>query len=329
MRPRVSVIIPNYNGKAYLDNCIRSLMNQTVKRFEIIIVDDCSKDGAIEEIKNKYLNISDGPVVRIIENKVNSGFCKSVNIGILMARAAYVILLNNDTEADPNMVRNLYRTIRKDDRIFSVGAKMISLHDQSLLDDAGDLYCSLGWAFSPAKDKNTRRYTRPAKIFAACGGAAIYRKDLFKKLGGLDERHFAYLEDIDIGYRAKLGGYVNLYEPAAVVYHAGSASSGSRHNEFKVFLSSRNNIYLLYKNTPLWQLVFNGPLLLAGILIKLIFFARKGLAGTYLKGTKQGLADCMSGKLKNSRLDFSGISLKTQILLELELTFNTFRRLLG
>lgn len=133
--------------------------------------------------------------------------------------------------------------------------------------------------------KNTKKCDR---IFSACAGAAIYRKELLEKIGLFDEAHFAYLEDVDVGYRANLYGYRNLFAPDAVVYHAGSAVSGSRHNPFKVELTARNNLYLIYKNMPPLQLLINLPFLLLGILIKGVYFGRKGMGKSYLSGLKKG-----------------------------------------
>ena len=135
-------------------------------------------------------------------------------------------------------------------------------------------------------------YEEPDEIFAGCGGAVIYRKSVLEEIGYLDEAHFAYLEDIDLGYRAKIAGYRNVYIPTAKVYHVGSGTSGSRYNEFKVSLSSRNSVYLAYKNMPFLQLVLNAPLLLAGFAIKYLFFLRKGLGKTYARGLREGLKLC-------------------------------------
>jgi GT2 family glycosyltransferase len=127
------------------------------------------------------------------------------------------------------------------------------MYDPTRLDDAGDYYCALGWAFARGKGESSELYDREETVFACCGAAAIYRRDVLEKIGLFDERHFAYLEDMDIGYRAQIHGYVNRYIPSAVVYHAGSGTSGSRHNAFKVRLSARNSVWLVRKNMPLWQ----------------------------------------------------------------------------
>ncbi|MCQ2542290.1 MAG: glycosyltransferase family 2 protein [Lachnospiraceae bacterium] len=328
MSIKVSVVIPNYNGKDYLDKCISSLLFQDFRWFEIIVVDDCSQDQAFEECKNKYAGNKIVPV-KFIKRKINGGFCACVNDGIVNADGQYVLLLNNDTEADKSMVGNLYKAICNNNRVFSVGAKMIQLHNKELLDDTGDLYCLLGWAFSPAKDKPVSKYTRKAKVFACCGGCAIYRRDLLLKLGLFDDNHFAYLEDIDIGYRAKLHGYINMYEPSAVVYHAGSATSGSRHNDFKVRLAAKNSIYLIFKNMAYWQLLINWPMIVLGILIKLVYFTRKHLGISYLQGLRQGFALCHSRKGIQRRVAFKRIPLLRVIGIECELIINTFRRFLG
>ena len=149
------------------------------------------------------------------------------------------------------------------------------------------------------------RYTEPSKIFAACGGAAVYRRDVFAKIGYFDENHFAYLEDIDIGYRARIFGYQNGYCPDAIVYHAGSGASGSRYNAFKVDLSSRNSIYLIYKNMPLLQLILNMPFLLLGFLVKTLFFIKKRFGLLYLRGLWKGIRLSCSKEGRKHKIPFS------------------------
>lgn len=182
---------------------------------------------------------------------------------------------------------------------FSTSAKMLSMKEPEIIDDAGDFYCALGWAFARGKGMDSGRYTEPSKIFAACGGAAIYRRDVFAKIGYFDENHFAYLEDIDIGYRARIFGYQNGYCPEAIVYHAGSGASGSRYNAFKVDLSSRNSIYLIYKNMPLLQLILNLPFLLLGFLVKTLFFIKRDL-GFFICGDCGRASGCPAPKRAES-----------------------------
>jgi len=166
-------------------------------------------------------------------------------------------------------------------------------------------------------------------VFSACAGAAIYRRELLLEVGGFDANHFAYLEDVDLGYRARINGYVNMYEPEAVCLHAGSASSGSRYNEFKVNLSSRNSIYLILKNMPLLQIVINLPFLIIGYAVKTLFFIRKGFGLTYIKGLGKGFALFFSKKGHVKKVHFKLKNLGNYCMIQLELWANMIRRLCG
>ncbi len=334
MKIKVSVIIPNYNGKEYLENCMDSLMRQDVRSFEVIVIDDASSDGSLLRIKQKYPENGAFPRTRYAVHEENMGFCRTVNDGIALAEAPYVILLNNDTIAEPSFIKEIYYAIRGGKNIFSVQAKMISLQEISLkekdvMDDAGDYYCALGWAYAAGKGKPASHYEKERKIFAACGGAAIYNKEILQRLGGFDNNHFAYLEDIDIGYRAKLHGYENRFTHKAVVYHAGSATSGSRYNTFKARLSARNSIYIIYKNMPNWQIIVNLPLFVIGYSLKVLFYILKGMGDTYIKGLSEGFKLCGSAEGKRQRQDFKQIGWSRCFKMEGELLANTFRRLRG
>ena len=338
MEKKLSVVIPNYNGIDYLENCVDSLMRQHFQGFEVIIVDDASSDKSLPLLQQKYpegllslpdtTEYADNVEIRYLQHKENKGFAASVNTGIKMARAPYVFLLNNDTVAEPECLDALYRAIGKSDKLFSVSAKMVSLQNPEIMDDGGDYYCALGWAFSPAKGKNASVYNKKKRIFSSCAGAALYRKDLLEQIGLFDENHFAYLEDVDVGYRAKLCGYENIFVPRAVVRHAGSATSGSRYNPFKAKLTARNNIYLIYKNMPIWQLIFNGPLLVIGTLVKWMFYCRKNMGGIYWQGMKEGFILCKQEKGRMHRVNFRKISVLRQFSIEAELLINIIRRFL-
>lgn len=275
----VSVIIPNFNGKHFLKTCLDSLKQQTYKDTEIIIADNNSSDGSVEYIKENY------PEAAVIELDSNAGFSYAVNEGIRRAEGEYVLLLNNDTEADPYCIERLAEAISRSDDIFSVNAKMIQYNNRELIDDAGDEYNALGWAFKRGYNKNIKFENNSARVMSACAGASIYRKSIFNEIGYFDNHFFAYLEDVDIGYRANIYGYKNYYCPEAIVYHVISGTTGNRKTEFKTKLSARNNIYVIYKNMPFFQILLNLPLLIAGTLIKAMFFAMHGYGRLYLKET--------------------------------------------
>ena len=313
---QVSIVIPNYNGKHFLEDCLRSVFAQTIENQEVIVVDNGSTDGSLEYLKSY-------PGVRTIAMDQNYGFCGAVNAGIKAADSEYVILLNNDTEVEENFAEELLKAIKSDEKIFSCSSKMVQFQDRTRMDDAGDYYCALGWAFGRGKNGLVEHYDQPAEIFAACAGAAIYRKKMLESLGCFDENHFAYLEDIDLGYRARIHGYRNVYAPKAVVYHVGSGFSGSAHNAFKVKLSSRNSVYLAYKNMPFLQILLNSPFLLAGHMIKWLFFLKKGLGKEYVQGVKEGFTLCK----KERKVRFLWKNLPNYVRIQLELWLNMARRL--
>ncbi|MBS7338699.1 MAG: glycosyltransferase family 2 protein [Lachnospiraceae bacterium] len=319
---RTTVVIPNYNGRQYIDACLKSLQKSTVP-LKIILVDNGSTDGSLNCVRENY------PDVRIIAFPENTGFSKAVNAGILAADTEFVLLLNNDTVVDERMAEYLENAMEADEGCFSAAARMCSLSAPEKLDGAGDFYCALGWAFARGKDQPADRYLKPGRVFSACAGAAIYRRSLFLKIGYFDENHFAYLEDIDIGYRANIYGYPNQYVPQAVVYHAGSAVSGSRHNEFKVRLSAANSIYLIYKNMPFLQLVLNLPFLLAGYLVKSLFFLTKGMGRAYLGGLAKGFCLSASEAGRRNKVPFRWKNLPHYLWIQGQLWLNLLRRLGG
>ena len=169
--------------------------------------------------------------------------------------------------------------------------------------------------------KRQSLYKKKKDIFSACAGAAIYRRKIFEKIGYFEEEFFAYLEDVDICYRAKLFGYRNIFVPDAKVLHVGSASSGSRYNEFKVSLAARNSMLLMYKNFAPWQWAVNFIPVLAGITIKAVFFTKKKLLKAYLGGIVSSFKKmgCMEKTHSDSRrLEYKKV--------EKELLFNILVR---
>lgn len=317
---RSTIVIPNYNGMKYMENCLLSLVGEPAR---VVVVDNGSTDGSRQLVQEKF------PAVRLIPLDKNYGFCTAVNRGIEESgkyKTTYVISLNNDTTVQPGFVRALERALDGDKRAFSGSARMVNMHRPELIDDAGDYYCALGWAFAAGKDRPAADYERPREIFSACGGACIYRRSALEKIGLLDENHFAYLEDVDLGYRAKICGYRNLYVPDAVVYHAGSGVSGSRHNAFKVKLSAKNSVYLICKNMPPLQILLNLPLLLAGFLIKTLFFLKKGLLKSWFQGTAEGVRLACSERGREKRVRFVPARFPAYVSVQWELWRNLWYR---
>ncbi len=321
MNHTITLVIPNYNGIKFIEECLNSVLHQDIATppCHIIMVDNDSTDGSRELVQERF------PQVEIIGLHINTGFCHAVNVGIRAAKTPYVILLNNDTKVKSGFINALYQAIEARPKAFSVSAKMLMWDDPTLLDDAGDRYCALGWAYSRGKGKPAEQFLSPAKIFSSCGGAAIYRKSILDEIGFFDEAHFAYLEDLDIGYRALIYGYDNYYEPGAEVIHYGSASSGSRYNEWKTTLAAANSVYVIAKNMPLFQQLLNLPFFLIGFTVKFLFFCKKKMGKLYLKGLREGLQKSLSKDGRSRHVPFRIRRFPRYAGIQLQLYANLFR----
>ncbi|MBW9156998.1 glycosyltransferase family 2 protein [Clostridium tagluense] len=312
---KATIIIPNYNGQKYLKDCLDTLFKQSFKSFETIIVDNASKDGSYDFILENY------PQVKLIYLKENYGFSKAVNEGIKVSDSEYVVLLNNDTEVGSYWLENLVNCIESDEKIFSCCSKMIRYSEREKVDDAGDEYNILGWAYKRGDGVSINKYDSDGEVFSSCAGAAIYRKAVFNEIGYFDESFFAYMEDVDISYRAKIYGYKNMYCSSAKVYHIGSATSGSKYNPFKIKLAARNNLYVVLKNMPLLQLLINLPFIILGHIIKFIFFAKKGYMKDYMSGLKEGI----KSSKKISKVKYRNKNIINYIIIQWKMIINTFK----
>jgi len=319
----VTVVVPNYNGKKFVGDCLASLRQQNSANFTVILVDNGSTDGSMELVREHY------PEVELIALAENTGFCGAVNTGIKKSKTKYVILLNNDTEVETDFVEEMVKAIKRHKKAFSCAAKMLQFDKRTLIDDAGNFYSAFGWAYARGKGKAETSYSKERQIFSSCAGAAIYRREVFDEIGLFDEEHFAYLEDTDIGYRAKIAGYENWFAPKARVYHIGSATSGSAYNQFKISHSARNNIYMIAKNMPIVQLIVNLPFLIIGFGIKIVFFISKGFGREYIIGIKNGFILASKGKKSGKKIPFKAKNLKNYVNIQIQLLVNIVRRLVG
>lgn len=322
---KILVIIPHYSKLILLKECLYHLEQQSYQNFDVLIVDNGSTDGSAEytyDICNKNKNYH---YILLNENTgfafaVNRGFEYSINEGY-----EYSILLNNDAYVEKDFVKELLYSIRQDPNTFAVSSMMINYHNKELVDSFGDFYTILGWGFQGHIGEKVEDIRKNEYCFSACGGASIYSNSILNKIGFLDENFFAYLEDVDLSYRAKLYGYNIRNCFTAKCYHLGSATSGSKYNEFKVRTSARNSIYLIYKNMPYIQILLNIFPLFVGIVVKQVFFSTKGFGLDYFFGIYDGVKNIPTIK-KN---DFNKIGIFSFICIEIELIINTIRYILN
>ncbi|MGB9777649.1 MAG: glycosyltransferase family 2 protein [Anaerolineae bacterium] len=245
--PQVTVIIPNWNGAVHLPTCLDSLRRQTFRDLEIIVVDNGSTDDSLALLARDY------PEVEVLALGENRGFAGACNAGIRAARGEFVVLLNNDTEADPRWLEEVVAAFRRHPEAGIVASKMRLFDRRDVLHTAGDYYRVDGRPGNRGVWETDRgQYDQEEYVFSACGGSAAYRRTMLDEIGLLDEDFFYSCEDVDLAWRAQLAGWRCVYAPRAVVYHKLSATGGG---VTASFYDGRNFIYLLVKDYPgdLWR----------------------------------------------------------------------------
>lgn len=246
-----SVIVVNYNGAGLLKECLDSLLGQTYKDIEIIVVDNGSCDGSCGLIEKSY-----SAQVKLIKSPVNTGFDGGNNLGIRQAAGEYIVLVNNDTKSDKDFVRELVNAAKTDDLVGMCAAKILTYGNPGIIEAAGHLIYKDGLNQTRGRFEVDRgQYETAEEIIYPSGCAALYKRKALDEAGLFDEDFFAYGDDTDIGLRARLMGWKALYAPRAVVYHKIS-QTGGQYSAFKLFFTERNRMYVVFKCYPL-------PLLLA------------------------------------------------------------------
>jgi GT2 family glycosyltransferase len=279
MSPRITVVIPNWNGERFLRTCLPSLREQSFRDFETVVVDNGSTDGSVTFISERF------PEVRMVRLPENLGFSAAVNAGIRASETEFVALLNNDTEQDPGWLAALVRAAERYPKSGLFASKLLDFDDRGVLDGAGDALRLSGLPYRLGHgERDGGQFDAPGYVFGACAAAAMYRTEMLDRVGLFDEDFVSYCEDGDLSFRAQLAGYRCRYVPDAVVYHMGSASSGGKRSALATRLGSRNSLSLLAKNLPLSLVPHLLPFFLPGQLARLLTAAATGTLRAHLEG---------------------------------------------
>jgi GT2 family glycosyltransferase len=258
-----------------------SLRAQTHAGFRTIVVDNGSTDGTAAHVRERY------PEVELVELGHNAGFAAAVNRGVeASGDADLVAVVNNDLELDPGFVEAMAAALRAHPEAGSATAKMLFYDRREVIDGAGDFTSWYAISAPRGRGETDRgQYDSPEPVFSACGGAAMYRRAALAAVGPFDEDFFAYVEDVDWGFRAQLAGWTCRYVPSAVAYHMGGATSGRVPNLSR-YLFFRNTLSLVAKNWPASALARNAHRLV-------LFFAKSVVAsirgrwfGALVRGTR-------------------------------------------
>ncbi len=247
-RPFASIVIPNYNGERFLPTCLNALRAQDypADRFEVIVVDDASRDGSLDLLKREF------PEVRVVALQRNRGLAAACNAGATVARGDALVMLNNDTEASPGWLSALMSTLIAHPEVGAVASKMLLFDRRDILHSAGDMYGRDGIPRNRGVwERDEGQYDEDRRVFGGCGGAVAYRRDAWEEAGGFDEQFFMYLEDVDLAWRLRLLGWEALFAPEARVYHHLSATGGG---PLASYYTGRNTLWVLARDVP-------GPIL--------------------------------------------------------------------
>jgi len=296
--PRVTVVIPNWNGMRHLPECLSALSAQSMSDFEVLLVDNASIDGSVAWVREHH------PEVCILRRQDNGGFAKAVNVGLLAARGEYVALLNNDTAVDTGWLEALVAAL-DDHRDYDFAAsKMILFYEPERLNAAGDVYV-LGRLAGRNRGLGApvSRYGSMERVLGACAGAALYRRSLFGDVGLFDEDFFLMSEDTDFNLRCLIAGQRCLYVPAAKVRHKFRASIGTEPVWEMTRLAARNEAIVAAKDLPaevllltpiLWPYRFIRQTLLvrpsAWHLVPMLLRQSPGRFRAEVQGARLGLA---------------------------------------
>ncbi len=243
-RPRVSVVIINYNGRLYLDELLGSLLGQAFDDFETILIDNASQDDSVNYARGNF------PWVRALPQSGNLGFSKAGNLGVESARGEYVALLNTDLRLEPLWLGELVAAAERDDTIAAVASKIMLYSRPGVLNGVGGCMNRLGYTWDRGMfEKDEGQYDTPCEVLFASAGAALFRKSHFTDAGGFDEGLFMYHEDVDLCWRFWLLGQRVVTAPAAVAHHHfGAATQAARSLLWRELMGERHNMRTLIKN---------------------------------------------------------------------------------
>ena len=275
MDSKVAVVILNWNGKSFLEQFLPKVIEYSEDVADVIIADNDSTDDSVEFLQKNF------PGIRIIQNKINGGFARGYNDALAKVEADYYILLNSDIEVTPNWITPVIELMESDREIAACQPKLMSYYEREKFEyagAAGGFIDKYGYPFCRGRlfqtlEADGGQYDDVSEIFWATGACMFVRADIYKKLGGLDERFFAHMEEIDFCWRAKNDGYKIMFCPGSTVYHVGGGTLPKKSWK-KTYLNMRNNNIMLYKNITDNRLrkVFIARLFLDGVAaVKFLF----------------------------------------------------------
>jgi GT2 family glycosyltransferase len=274
--PLVSIIILNYNGIQYIDNCLRSVLNTNYPNLEVIFVDNASTDGSLQYAQSIY---STNSQLKFVVNNINFGFAEGNNLGARHAHGSYLIFLNNDTVVDPNWISEISVIFTHNSFVGAVQSLLLHMDSPNKIQSAGMFmlrFLGYTWDWHLNEDIDSICWSAHdlTNIGIAQGAALAIRKELINKIGLFDKEFGAYFEDTDLCWRIWLAGFKIVLAPYSKVYHMGSKSykrSNAKVRSYLDFNQPKNCIRLLLKNYSFGNVIRYTPVVILNLYIASLF----------------------------------------------------------
>lgn len=245
--PQVSIIMPTYNGLDHLKKCLPSLFKSEYKNFQLILVDNDSKDSSVEYVEKNF------PNVKLVKNSRNDGYAGGNNLGWKYVKGDYVLFLSNDTIVDKRFIREMVNVLENRSELGGVQSKVFLMDDHSRLDSVGSFMTSTGFLYHyGANKKDAPKYNKDILVYSAKGVCMMFRKKVIENIlvnGEIfDSSYFAYFEETDLCHRVWLSGWKIGYAPKSVIFHKVGGTSVRMDNVFIQYHSYKNRINSYIKN---------------------------------------------------------------------------------
>jgi GT2 family glycosyltransferase len=277
----ISAVILNFNGKRYLEDCLTSVLSQTFRDFEVIIVDNGSSDDSTEYLATHY------PWVKVVKNEKNLGFAGGTNSGIRQARGEYILTLNNDTHMHNRFLECLVRVMKSDKSVGMCAPKMLFCDGR--INSTGICLSRSGAAWDRGMSEPDKgQYDIQEEVFGPCAGAALYRREMLEEIGLFDEDFFLYMEDVDLAFRGRLAGWKCFYVPDAKVHHIYGGTTGFG-SDLSVYYGNRNHLWYVAKNFPGRLLIKSLPWIIGRSLAVVPYYAKMGKGRIILRSKLDAL----------------------------------------
>lgn len=290
--PEFSVLIVNYNGGGYVQDALDSLAHQTCRDFEVILIDNASTDGSIDQLDTKGL-----PAFTLLAETENHGYAGGMNRAAAKASGQWLVGLNPDAVADATWLDEIRAGLKRHPETFMFASAQYDRADPDTLDGAGDAYLVFGMPWRGGFGRPASELPGEGECFSPCGAGGVFDRKVFLEHGGFDERFFCFCEDVDLGFRLRLAGETCVFLPKAVIHHVGGGLSG-RASDFSIYHGCRNRIWTYAKDMP-------GPifwLTLPGHITLSLYLLARGVMTGRVRQTWRGMRDGVLGAAEMRRM---------------------------